>query len=70
MMSLGFCIALLLQLAQGQSPAPADCKLWFDGCNNCFVSEKGLACTKMFCQEKASAFCREFNNGTKQEESK
>ncbi len=31
---------------------PKDCVNWFDGCNNCRVSEDGkLACTLMYCDE-------------------
>lgn len=43
------------------SEAPASCKLWYDGCNNCSRSYPGgpLACTLMYCFQSAGAFCRE-----------
>ena len=32
---------------------PSDCVSWFDGCNNCRVSDDGtLACTLMYCDEE------------------
>lgn len=39
---------------------PNTCESWFDGCNNCVVGEDGsLACTKMFCQNPAQAYCND-----------
>lgn len=40
---------------------PQNCSSWFDGCNNCMVSEDGTAaCTKMYCEEPTQAKCREY----------
>lgn len=43
--------------------APKDCKVWFDGCNNCFRGEPGspMACTKMAClTSKLVPSCKEY----------
>jgi len=44
---------------------PINCILWHDGCNNCVI-EEGLAttCTKMFCAEKDTARCVQFQDTT------
>lgn len=38
------------------------CILWFDGCNQCQVSDSGevTGCTKMFCETYDNAYCVEF----------
>lgn len=37
---------------------PSSCTSWYDGCNNCRISENGLLmCTKMFCEELNQATC-------------
>jgi hypothetical protein len=36
---------------------PAGCKVWFDGCNNCQVTARGLACTRMFCPTRQEPKC-------------
>jgi hypothetical protein len=42
--------------------APANCKVWYDGCNTCSRSTVGgpLACTLMYCFQNAGAYCREY----------
>mmetsp|Transcript_39470 Transcript_39470/g.60278 ORF Transcript_39470/g.60278 Transcript_39470/m.60278 type:complete len:83 (-) Transcript_39470:41-289(-) len=48
-----------------QPVVPETCSNWFDGCNNCRAMEdkktgkKGLACTRMFCHERAEPCCRD-----------
>ena len=41
---------------------PENCKVWFDGCNTCTVSEDGMiGCTKKYCQELEEPKCVEYN---------
>lgn len=44
------------------SQAPADCKVWYDGCNTCNRSVVGgpLACTRMACLITKDSVCREY----------
>lgn len=48
---------------------PNSCEAWFDGCNNCFVSEDwNLACTKMFCENPSQAYCKSYKNDVVEDE--
>lgn len=42
--------------------APKNCRVWFDGCNNCTRAQAGglLACTKKFCLEPQEPMCRQY----------
>jgi len=35
------------------------CDSWFDGCNSCRITDKGLACTKMSCASPVKAYCKD-----------
>ena len=56
---LGFVFA-----SPSQASAPANCKVWFDGCNTCNRSLVGssLSCTKIACKggDTAHPTCREY----------
>jgi hypothetical protein len=63
------CLAFAAEPVQAQAEAaaasapaeragpPAGCKVWFDGCNNCQVTARGLACTRMFCPTRQEPKC-------------
>ena len=47
-----------------QQTIPANCALWFDGCNRCIVENGEVkACTKMACSlgTKVASTCLEYN---------
>ena len=54
--------------SQTSSSAPANCKVWYDGCNTCSRSSIGgaLACTLMACMNNniwnSGAYCKEYFN--------
>ena len=37
------------QLVFDENGIPTNCQRWFDGCNNCEVTEFGFLCTEMAC---------------------
>lgn len=39
---------------------PLECESWFDGCNNCIVSEGLLSCTKKFCENYEEPECLKY----------
>lgn len=52
------------------SPISANCKSYFDGCNNCARSKPGgpSMCTLKYCKNPGKAKCNEYFDGTEQEE--
>jgi len=39
---------------------PANCKYYFDGCNNCRCAPDGtMGCTRMMCHTKKEPYCKE-----------
>ncbi len=44
------------------SPITNNCKVWFDGCNNCSKStiSGAAACTMMYCDKNGEVFCKEY----------
>lgn len=50
------------------SEAPANCKIWYDGCNTCSRSTVGgpLMCTLMACFQNSGGYCREYFNSSTQ----
>lgn len=44
-----------------QSDAPANCKVWYDGCNTCSRQSLGapMACTLMYCFAHNQPYCKE-----------
>jgi hypothetical protein len=49
--------------------APANCKVWYDGCNTCSRQYSGgpLMCTLMACFQNSGAYCREYFSGSTSE---
>ena len=60
----GIAAAEVAAAANSLAEAPANCKSWFDGCNNCGRQQPGapLMCTRMFCgpETRQPPACREF----------
>ena len=49
---------------------PENCKSWYDGCNNCSISDDWLlACTEMYCMENREAKCNEYIDSDKLKDS-
>lgn len=47
-------------LPQGNGEALKDCKVWFDGCNVCDVTNGSIGlCTEIGCEEDSFAYCME-----------
>jgi len=47
------CRAYDMKEAEKEVEVPENCIRWYDGCNNCFVSDDDLlACTKKYCDKK------------------
>ncbi len=46
--------------------APAQCKVWYDGCNTCSRTSPGgmMACTMMYCFAHNQPMCREYFDGS------
>ncbi len=46
--------------------APAQCKVWYDGCNTCSRTSPGgiMACTMMYCFAHNQPVCREYFDGS------
>jgi peptidoglycan hydrolase-like protein with peptidoglycan-binding domain len=46
--------------------APANCKVWYDGCNTCSRQTPGgpLMCTMMACFAHNTPYCKEYFNGS------
>ncbi|MBP9668726.1 MAG: peptidoglycan-binding protein [Candidatus Pacebacteria bacterium] len=46
--------------------APAQCRVWFDGCNTCSRTSPGgmMACTMMYCFAPSQPVCREYFDGS------
>jgi hypothetical protein len=52
------CLAFAAESAPAKRAGPpAGCKVWFDGCNNCQVTARGLACTRMLCPTRQEPTC-------------
>ena len=55
------------QHAEGKEggKCPANCKLYFDGCNDCHCFPDGMGCTEMDCVpgKTARPYCKEENWG-------
>lgn len=49
------------------SQIPKNCVSWYDGCNNCtVVNGEVSACTLMYCETPAQAYCMEYSNSESQ----
>ena len=54
------CLKDSLQRDQYGNCVEANCRSWFDGCNNCLVGENGqLGCSERFCQNPTTAHCND-----------
>lgn len=57
----GLCVCIVLlasAYAHAADSCPANCKKWFDGCNNCDCANGSIGnCTRMLCSQPQPARC-------------